>query len=353
MTRLILSAISKTGRYFCLLISLPIFIGAYFWLGVLDNYPIVFLVGLIVILPVLLLAVALLLGMLFAGSEPSENIGITRDEAPELWRHVDDAFGRTNLRLFVDERVNASVSSTRSLFGIFGRTTHLVIGVPLMAVLTLDEFDALLRHEAAHLRFKDTVGSNNTLEFYRCFDFLFDFAPPGETVSGTIAAFALSDFSTVTRREAMRLSRIAELRADAFASQSGGAEAVLRTLILMEATSEFFSERIEKPLLEERLKSFGHISSVYTRFMARRGDLHDPQLITELWKIAASRPSEADSSHPSSLKRVEVLGGMPSRMPHVSKRSAFEILVPEKLRDEITQEFEESWLQELEEFNEH
>jgi Zn-dependent protease with chaperone function len=87
--------------------------------------------------------------------EPPEGVPIDGDEAPELFRTVDEtnrAVRGPNVHaVLVDGQLNAAVVQRPRAAGLLGSENYLLLGLPLLQALSPEEFRAVLAHELAHL----------------------------------------------------------------------------------------------------------------------------------------------------------------------------------------------------------
>ena len=85
---------------------------------------------------------------------------LLRADAPELWALVDEVAELTGTRppdeIRLAPDVNAGVMEHARLLGLVGGTRHMVIGVPLLQGLTVDQVRAVLAHEMGHYAHDDT-----------------------------------------------------------------------------------------------------------------------------------------------------------------------------------------------------
>ncbi|ESX14619.1 hypothetical protein X766_27180 [Mesorhizobium sp. LSJC255A00] len=231
MSRLIISAGRRFGRFTVLFFVVPALIIFCVWMSLLDNHPIWFIASGFVVMPIATTALAFLFGTLFAGFRRSKIKGVSEAEAPglwALWRSVAGPHRAARTVVILEGNLNASVREERTLLGLLGNRLFLTIGIPLLAVTDERALAAILAHEDAHVRNKDTNGSLNLAEFENGFGFVFEYAPPGTTITGSLLHAAIGWLSQSFEREEIRLSREAEIKADRHAASSGDAEHAAR-----------------------------------------------------------------------------------------------------------------------------
>lgn len=87
--------------------------------------------------------------------DPPEGIELRRENAPELFRMVDEVNERVQgpkvHKVLVDGEPNASVVQIPRRGVIFGQRNYLVLGLPYLYALSPDEFRAVVAHELGHL----------------------------------------------------------------------------------------------------------------------------------------------------------------------------------------------------------
>ena len=84
-----------------------------------------------------------------------KGIELKRQKAPNLFNLIDELTLTLNIPNFqpviLDDQVNAGVLQ-RPKFGFFGPSeNYLILGLPLMQALSLEQFKAVVAHELAHL----------------------------------------------------------------------------------------------------------------------------------------------------------------------------------------------------------
>jgi len=100
------------------------------------------------------------LALVFGGAlrvefSPPEGVRLERDQAPELFRIVDEIGklirGPHVHEIRVDGDTNAGVTQIPRAAGLFGSRNYLVIGLPFLIALSVEELRAVVAHELGHL----------------------------------------------------------------------------------------------------------------------------------------------------------------------------------------------------------
>ncbi|MBX9939216.1 MAG: M48 family metallopeptidase [Candidatus Obscuribacterales bacterium] len=102
----------------------------------------------------LMAAVGCYLKALFLPFPQTEGEELKPTDYPDLFKNVRELSARAGVkvdRIFLNYQVNAAVVE-RPRFGLFGfYENHLMIGLPLMMILSPDEFKSVISHEFGHL----------------------------------------------------------------------------------------------------------------------------------------------------------------------------------------------------------
>ena len=87
--------------------------------------------------------------------DPPEGIPLRRDDAPELFRMIDEVNERVQgpkvHQVLINGDLNAAVVQIPRRGGIFGQRNYLLLGLPYMQALSPEEFRAVVAHELGHL----------------------------------------------------------------------------------------------------------------------------------------------------------------------------------------------------------
>ena len=353
MSRMIISAGRRFGRFAVLFFVIPAALIFCVWMSLLDGHPVWFIVSGFVVMPIATTAAAFLFGTLFAGFRRSKIKGLTRDEAPDLWAQWEKVAGpRRAARTIIvlEDNLNASVREERTLLGLLGRRLFLTVGIPMLAVTDENAFAAILAHEDAHVRNKDTNGGLNLAEFENSFGFVFEYAPPGATISGSLLHAAMGWLSESFEREDIRLSREAEIKADRHAATSGNAEQAARALLLVAAADAHFTEKVYEPLRREIRGALRPPRPPLERLLEMAGQLSQRDCLNACVQKAWERPDDEKSTHPSWAQRLAALGypRAPDIEPiHVTALST--LLSPDLAAREIAA-FDRKWTEQMEDY---
>lgn len=320
------------------------------WLQLLDFAPYVFLFLSPVAIVVFCASVALLFGILFVPAYESDDMELTREQAPRLWQmwsELDDASPGVKT-LHVDARLNASIFEGRRWFGLFGRRTVLTFGYELMLLADEQMLRTVLAHEVGHAALQHTSGATNLAEFLSTFDTLFAFADPDETVVGKLAELTLGAWLRRANGELMRISRRNELEADLFASRLCGQEAAADLELFMAAVTKAVEKEIHEPLEKEILSAIRVPSPPFERVEAQRQALVSAQTQEKYLPLAWEDKTDATSSHPSFKERFENVAPNGILRPvSVAEPAAFTCL-SDKTRQALLQRFAERWARRVE-----
>ncbi|MBZ9719965.1 M48 family metallopeptidase [Mesorhizobium sp. AD1-1] len=346
MSRLILYSGTRFGRFAILLFALPLFCPVLLWLVLLDRHPLAVIAGGIVAIPAAMLAFVLLIGMLFAGFRRSKVEGMSRNSAPQLWAVWESIAGKhraSRTTIVLSDSLNASIGEERPFLGLLGRRAVLTVGIPLLAVTDDKAFAAILAHEDAHLKNKDTNGGPNLAELDKSFDLIFDYAPPGKTVSGSLFYMLLGPLSQSLEREEIRLSRRAEIDADLHAAKSGDSHEAARALLLIAAADAFFNDRVYTPLKRELLGMMVPPHPPLQRVLMAANELLSHPILQEYAQKAWDAPDDEKADHPPWSERLAALGYNSAPTIEPVSISALSSLLSSEIVVERVHHFDSEW----------
>ncbi|RYD65991.1 MAG: hypothetical protein EOP83_06125 [Verrucomicrobiaceae bacterium] len=300
--------------------------------------------------------VVFVLGCLWVHFEPPEGVVLEEKDHPELHQVLaelgDLAGGMRFHRVMLDPDMNASVVQTPRL-GIFGwYRSHLMIGLPLMEALSLDELKAVLAHEIGHLTRADgktCAWLHRTRETWE--RVVERFSRNGHSrVFGDFFQWFWPRFSS----RVLVLSRFNELAADQFAAHAVSPQALasgLRRLAILGKRSEReFWEPLDCVVNEGR--------DLPTNVMERlseviRQRLDSNEAAAWLAEAEASRTGST-ASHPGLMARLAALH-LPEESAHIlpselaEGQSSADLLLTPGIMEQTRRHFSRMWVEQMSE----
>ena len=247
--------------------------------------------------------------------QPPEGRILTRSDAPDLFKLLDGL--RRKLQtprihsVLLTPQFNAAVAQVPRL-GLFGwHRNYLVIGLPLMQVLSREQFTAVLAHELGHLSHGHARSSNwiyrLRLTWLRLEDALIHHAPPGSQVINWFYRWYVPYFFAFS----FPLARANEFEADEAAARLTSAQAASQALTNVNVVGAFLSERYWPELF--RTAAEAAPQTAFAPF-SKLGvaALSIPETDRRNWMTAAlNRQASVADTHPSLQERIHAMGGMP------------------------------------------
>jgi Zn-dependent protease with chaperone function len=252
------------------------------------------------------------------GSLPDDGL-VTRDEAPELYRLVDQiavALGTRSVdAIAVDHAFNASWS----IVGL-RRRRLLTLGLPLLATLAPDERVAVIAHELAHGRNGDATRGLLVGSSIRGLGQLYLLLTPDDD-EGLIAFLLTRGYWLLSRpvlgllllqlHLALRDSQRSEYLADALAAEVAGSDAVIgvQEKLLLEPLVYAAVGRAARAAPGERVDAFDELAAAVARVPERERERRR--------RVARLEDARLDDTHPPTAMRIGLLERRPARQPGV------------------------------------
>lgn len=273
------------------------------------------------LLGTVLAAVAILRGMfafLRAGraGPASHAVAVTPEEQPALWEQVHAAAEATGERppdeLYLIAEVNAGVSEHSRLLGLLPGRRRMLLGLPLLAGLTVPQLRAVLAHEFGHYSNRDTrLGAVTMRGREAVLHTVEAFSGVGTRLSYLIGSLYVG-YAQMFLRTSQPVARQQELAADQVAARHAGRDATaaaLRILPVLTAAHTHYLETyagMGKPL--GVLPPVGEVLGGFPRLLAARSG-------ERLAALSASqrprRPNKYDS-HPPTAERIALIERLPA-----------------------------------------
>ncbi|MHA6762372.1 M48 family metallopeptidase [Streptacidiphilus sp. PAMC 29251] len=268
-----------------------------------------------------LAGVAILRGMfafLRAGrlGPASHAVAVTPEEQPELWDQVRAAAEATGERppdeLYLFGEVNAGVSENSRLLGLLPGRRRMVLGLPLLAGLTVPRLRAVLAHEFGHYSNRDTrLGAVTMRGRAAVLHTVEAFGKSGTRLSHLIGSLYVA-YARMFLRTSQPVARQQELAADQVAARHGGRDAMaaaLRIIPVLSAAHDHYLETyagMGKPL--GALPPVGEVHAGFPRLLAARSD----ERLAALSAGKRPRRPHAYDSHPPTAERIALIEKLPA-----------------------------------------
>lgn len=238
--------------------------------------------------------------------EPT-GVPLTREAQPELWRVVDELAVIAGTRAPDDIRlvgdVNAAVWEETGLLGLRGGKRHLMIGLPLLAGLSVGELRSVLAHELGHYGGGHTKLSALT---YRAKTAL---AQTVENLEDSFLRFPIGGYAKLYAMVAASANRQQELRADQASVAAAGrvtAQNALRKIGPLDLAWDRFSDAY-LALAPDAERT----PPVLTGFHSFLDDPENGAKLREVEVLMLDKePKSRFDSHPPSRERIAAMESM-------------------------------------------
>lgn len=239
-----------------------------------------------------------------------EGYELNRNEVPKLFEMVEKTSDflkspRPNHILLIEDFNAAVVTLPR--FGIFGKRTYLLIGLPLMQAISPAQLEAVLAHEIGHISEKH---SSSAALAYRLRETWGRFIESQE-LEGHKLSFLYDKFLNwyfpYFNAYSFVLLRRQEREADEYAVQLAGAKPLGEALINLEIKSRGLAEKFWKEVLNEAAREKTPPKELFTQMALAFRESNKSQDLMNLSKAVAINTDYADS-HPSLAERLKTIG---------------------------------------------
>ncbi|HEX6999148.1 MAG TPA: M48 family metallopeptidase [Gammaproteobacteria bacterium] len=292
----------------------------------------------------LVVLIGVVLKSLWVKLEPPQGTRLERRDHPRLFRAIEEVrraarAPRAHVVLLTND-LNAAIVQVPRL-GLFGwQKNYLILGLPLMQLLSLDEFKAVLAHEFGHLSgahgcfgawiYRVRAGwarLNESLQQQRHWG-SFMFVPFFGWFAPKFAAYSFVQ----ARRQ--------EYEADQLAAEAVGPDAIGRALVRLDLKARELSERYWPAVYAAADRHPTPTVAPFAGLLAPelRGFL--PDAAVHLEQALGRRTSTADT-HPCLRDRIAALG-VPAALPSARGASAANVLFGAAL-GALVERFDREW----------
>lgn len=282
--------------------------------------------------------------------EPPTGMPISANEAPELFAMIDDL--RKQLRaprfhhvLIIDELNAAVVQSPR--LGIFGwPRNYLLLGLPLMKTLTVEQFKAVLAHEFGHLAKQHGRLSNWIYRQRLRWSRLLDILNAHDSRGSFLFKPFLNWFSPYFNAYSFPLARANEYEADATAVRLTSPAATAQALTSINVVGHYLDEQYW-PGIHRQVKDVPQPSFAPFSAMGRgMTQAIEPEAANSWLGKALERVTSTADTHPALKDRLAAIGKAASLHLPTENEAADNLLGSAKER--IATHFDQGWQQNIE-----
>ncbi|MBN0045517.1 M48 family metalloprotease [Streptomyces actuosus] len=267
-----------------------------------------------------LLAAAILRGMLVflragrLGSVPHA-LAVMPQDQPELWEQIRAAAEVTGQRtpdeLYLVAEVNAGVAEQNRLLGLLPGRRRMLLGLPLLAGLTVQQLRAVLAHEFGHYSNLDTRLGGVTMRGRAAVLHTVRVFREGSTRSHDVIGGLYVAYARVFLGTSQSAARHQELAADRMAARHAGRDATASALRVLPLIAAAYTYYLETYAAMGRslgaLPPVGEVHGGFRRLLAARAG----ERLTVL--SAGQRPPRPHryDSHPPIAERISLIETLP------------------------------------------
>ena len=293
----------------------------------------------------------LIIKALWIRIEPPAGMPIRASEAPELFAMIDDL--RRQLRapqfhhvLIIDELNAAVVQSPR--LGIFGwPRNYLLLGLPLMKTLTVEQFKAVLAHEFGHLAKQHGRLSNWIYRQRLRWSRLLDILSAHDSRGSFLFKPFLKWFSPYFNAYSFPLARANEYEADATSVRLTSPAAAAQALTGINVVGRYLDEQYW-PAIHNQVKDVPQPS--FAPFSAMGQGMTqavEPEAANNWLGKALERATSTADTHPALKDRLAAIGEAAALQLPTESEAADNLLG--SARERIATHFDQGWQRNIEE----
>ncbi len=292
----------------------------------------------------LLLLACVIVRSLWVTFPPPQGLKLNRDQVPYLFALVDELTTKLQAPRFhnilLNQQFNAAVVQIPRL-GIFGwQENYLLLGLPLMQSLSLEQLKAVLAHELGHLSGNHSRFAAWIYRIRKTWMQIYERLHQSEQ-HGATALFNrfLEWYWPAFNAYSFILARMNEYEADRCAAQLAGAHTAAEALINGELRARFLETSFWTDIHKQMEHQIDPPDNVYSSMLTV---LHSPiaEEKNKQWlkQALAEKTNNADT-HPCLTDRLQSLGYSITKAQKLSQPATIEISAAEHLLGTALQQF--------------
>lgn len=277
---------------------------------------------------------------LFRRSPPPQGIPITALDAPLLFARLQRMSGELRSpairEVYVTGAMNAALVQ-RPRFWLFGRRTHIEVGLPLLNALSEKEVEAVLGHELGHASKRHGGIRPMAYRTYQTW-MIIEEEMAQQAASGIdLVRHFIDWFAPRILTRTFVLSRAHEIEADAMSAQCVGAEVMGQALVRM-PLADHAMQRFSDDLAD-RIRVQPEPPRQLEELNRRLRQTLDDETKRSLLEAELERETTLDDTHPALRDRLRALG-VEAKVP-TEPRSRGTDLFPPGLLESIEKQLDE------------
>ncbi|MEJ2541504.1 MAG: M48 family metallopeptidase [Gemmatimonadota bacterium] len=293
----------------------------------------------------LLLFVVVLVRALWIRIEPPEGIRLERAHTPRLFQALEEI--RASLDgprvdvVLLDDRLNAAITQIPRL-GIFGwHRNFLILGLPLLRMLSPEEAKAVLAHEYGHLSGSHGKTGAWVYRVRATWARLHEALSHEEGIGSRLLRRFSDWYAPYFGAYSFALARAQEYEADAAAAAVAGPGPAAHALIRLDTVGPRLDREHWNRIFQRARHEDDPPSNPLQEFAAHPALRSVPDDAPALLEQALARETDSVDTHPSLGDRLRGLGVDPI-FPPPPEESAAEVFLGERLQD-LTERLEADW----------
>ncbi|HYZ78256.1 MAG TPA: M48 family metallopeptidase [Gaiellaceae bacterium] len=244
--------------------------------------------------------------------EPPEGVPLRRDDAPDLFRMIGDVNeaiqGPRLHAVLLGGDANAGVVQVPRAGGLLGSRSYLVLGLPYLQALSVDQFRAVLAHELGHLsRRHGRFGAFVYRVRATWFRLLQGFEERKSIWTGLVRRFFewyVPYFNAYT----LPLARQQELEADEASVHAASREAAASSLVAANLAARWLDEDYWPRVFRGAVEEPSPPRSAFAPLARELGEAKRFGNVEAWYRDLLATDTDPGDSHPSVAERLQYLG---------------------------------------------
>ncbi|GAP95267.1 M48 family metallopeptidase [Leptolyngbya sp. NIES-2104] len=278
---------------------------------------------------------------------PPEGLKLDREKVPQLFNLVDELTAKLQAPQFhnilLTSDFNAAVVQVPRL-GIFGwQENYLILGLPLLQGLTLDQLKAVLAHELGHLSGNHSRFAGWIYRLRKTWYQLYDRIHQSDRRSTSVLFDRFLDwYFPRFNAYSFVLGRLNEYDADRCAVELAGRQATADALTNVELKARYLEREFWSTVYEKVENQADPPDDAYSSMLVALRHLIAQEKSNQWIQEALSEQTTNADTHPCFRDRLQALGCLEPVQPAPIEVSAAEQLLGNTVKDFVAV-FDQSW----------